>query len=413
MGCDSRSRRPIKEHRVNAVRVMLVAGLLAASAGQAEAQTEPAQNRSRSFGPEACGPADPTYIHTANETGGIPMFLQRSEAGKAFQLVRESTRNNVSTVFWGTGSLAGKTEIIDVPVDSTTQRITFAFSTDTKGNKITLKQPSGGALTESTASTEIADLNCGRIVTVSTPEAGTWRAEISGTGKFWLEAQAQSDIHFIKAEFVKEGGRPGHEGFFRIQGQPLMGKPAMLQVALSAQETKTAEFHLMSERGEAIQEVKLHGLNADREFLELAGKVELPAAPFRVAVTGLDSHGRPYQRFYSGLFHTESVEVAASLDFDELSAGDTKQVAFTVRNIGAARKFKMTVTDAHQFVSSVEPRELNLSADESGKVMVELRVPAATAAGAGDDLIVVAASTVGPSTTNSCVVHLSVLRSKD
>ncbi len=106
------------------------------------------------------------------------MFLQRSEAGKAFQLVRESTRNNVSTVFWGTGSLAGKTEIIDVPVDSTTQRITFAFSTDTKGNKITLKQPSGGALTESTASTEIADLNCGRIVTVSTPEAGTWRAEI-------------------------------------------------------------------------------------------------------------------------------------------------------------------------------------------------------------------------------------------
>lgn len=395
------------------IKTIMTASLLLASVGQADAQMEAGQNRSRSVGPEACGPADPAYIRTANETGGIPLFLQRSEAGKAFQLVRESTRNNVSTVFWGTGSLAGKTEIIGVPVDSVTQRITFAFSTDTKGNKITLKQPSGGALTESTASTENADLNCGRIVTVSTPEAGIWSVEISGTGRFWLEAQAQSDIHFIKAEFVKEGGRPGHEGLFRITGQPLMGAPAMLEVSLSAQGTKTVEFHLVSERGEAIQEAKLHGLNADREFLELAGKVELPAAPFRVAVTGLDSHGRPYQRFYSGLFHAESVEVTPSLDFDELSAGDTKQAAFTVRNIGAARKFKMTVTDAHQFVSRVEPRELNLSADESGKVLVELRVPGSATVGVGDDLVVVAVSTVGPPTTNSCAVHLSVLKTKD
>ena len=60
-------------------------------------------DRSRAFGPDACGPADPAYIHTANETGGIPMFLQRSEAAKAFHLVRESTRNNVATVFWATG----------------------------------------------------------------------------------------------------------------------------------------------------------------------------------------------------------------------------------------------------------------------------------------------------------------------
>src|SRR6266849_6874053 len=244
-------------------RALVSTGLLCATLSFAFGQTQPSTNRSRSFAPDACGPADPAYIHTANETGGIPMFLQRSEAGKAFQLVRESTRSNVSTVFWGTGLLAGKTEIIEIPVDSVTQRITFAFSTDAKGSKLTLKQPSGGAITESTASTEIAELNCGRIVTVSTPEAGGWRAEISGSGRFWLEAQAQSDIQFIKAEFVKEGGRPGHEGFFRIQGQPLMGKPAMLQVALSAQETKTAEFHLMSERGEAIQEVRLHGLNVD------------------------------------------------------------------------------------------------------------------------------------------------------
>ena len=63
------------------------------------------------------------------------MFLQRSEAAKAFHLVRESTRNNVSTVFWATGTLDGKPQTIEIPVDSVTKRITFTFSVDTKGNQ--------------------------------------------------------------------------------------------------------------------------------------------------------------------------------------------------------------------------------------------------------------------------------------
>src|SRR6201997_1989800 len=145
------------------------------------AQAQPSTNPSRSFGPDTCGPADPVYIHTANETGGIPMFLQRSEASKAFHLVRESTRNNVSTVFWATGTLDGKPQTITIPVDSVTTRITFTFSVDTKGNQLKLTQPSGGAISEGLAGAEVTELNCGRILTVSSPEAGEWRAEISGT----------------------------------------------------------------------------------------------------------------------------------------------------------------------------------------------------------------------------------------
>ena len=89
------------------IRVLVTTALLFATASLALAQTQSLTNRSRAFGPDACGPADPAYIHTANETGGIPMFLQRSEAAKAFHLVRESTRNNVATVFWATGTLDG------------------------------------------------------------------------------------------------------------------------------------------------------------------------------------------------------------------------------------------------------------------------------------------------------------------
>jgi hypothetical protein len=396
---------------VKVIRAVAATGLLAIFSIPAFSQA-PAQNYSRSFGPDACGPADPAYIHTANETGGIPMFLQRSEAAKSFQLVRESARSNVSTVFWGSGSLGGKTETIEIPVDSVTQRVTFVFSTDTKGGKLIVKQPSGGALENSTASTEITDLNCGRILTVSTPEAGNWRVEISGTGRYWLEAEAQSDIHIIKAEFVKVGGRLGHEGFFRIQGQPVIGKPATLQVSLSAKETRTTEFELVNERGESFQGLKLHATNTDREFLDFTGEVELPAVPFRIAVKGRDSQGRAYQRLLPSLFHAESAELTPTLNFDELLAGETRRATFTLRNIGAARTFKLTVTDARRFVTGVEPMELSLGPDESGNVSVDVSVPAGTSAGSGDDLIIVAASKAGPPTSNSSVVHLSVASEK-
>ena len=382
-------------------------GLLCAAPSFVLGQTEPS-NRSRAFGPDACGPADPAYIHTANETGGIPLFLQRSEAAKAFHLVRESTRNNVSTAFWATGTLDGKPEAITIPVDSVTKRITFTFSVDTKGNQLKLTQPSGGAITQGSASTEVTELNCGRILTVTSPEAGEWRAEITGTGRYWMEAQVQSDIYFIDVEFVKKGGRPGHEGLFRIQGQPVADTPATLQASLSASATKTAEFYLVTERGQTIQKLEIHAVNSDREFLEFAGSVDLPKVPFRVAVIGRDSNDKQYQRFFSNLFHAESVEISPKLDFDELPAGSTTQVAFTVRNIGFARTFKLTVTDARHFVSKVEPKELALGAGESGTVRVDLAIPAGTAPGIGDDLVIVAQSSAGPSTSNSSVVHLSV-----
>jgi hypothetical protein len=336
------------------------------------------------------------------------MFLQRSEAAKAFQLVRESTRNNVATVFWATGTIDGKPQTIKIPVDSVTQRITFTFSMDTKGNELKLTQPSGRSITEGSASTEVTELNCGRILTVSSPEAGEWNGEITGAGRYWVEARAQSDIYFVGVEFVKKGGRPGHEGLFRIEGQPVAGTLATLRASLSASATKTTEFYVVNERGQTVRKLQMHAVNSDREFLEFVGSVDLPNVPFRVAVIGHDANGKQYQRFFSNLFHAENVHVSAKLDFDELSAGSTKQVAFTVRNIGFPRTFNITVTDAHQFVSKVEPKELALDAGESGTVRVDLTVPAGTAPGVGEDVVIVAASTAGPPTSNSSVVHFSV-----
>jgi uncharacterized membrane protein len=151
-------------------------------------------------------------------------------------------------------------------------------------------------------------------------------------------------------------------------------------------------------------------VNSDRQFLEFVGSVVLPNVPFRVAVMGRDSNDKQYQRFFASLFHAESVsvEVSAKPGVDELSPGTAKQIAFTVRNIGSPRTFKFTVTDTQKFLTNVAPKELALGAGESGTIQVDLTVPAATASGVGDDLVIVAASTAGPPTSNSSVVHFSV-----
>jgi hypothetical protein len=373
------------------------------------AQQLPQVNRSHSFGPDQCGPADASYIRTANETGGVPLFLQRSEAGKAMQLMRESTRENVSTVLWASAKLAGAAQKFEIPVDSVTERITFTFSVDTKGTRLILRQPNGQEVGAGYPGVEDTELNCGRLITVVKPRPGRWYAEVNGSGTFWLEAQAQSDIYFIKAEFVEVGGRPGHEGFFRIQGQPIAGRPATLQVSLSAENTKATEFALVSAKGEVLEKLHLHAASEDRDFLDMAGDLALPSEPFRVAVIGRDEREMPYQRFYATLFHAESVQVLPRFDFDTLAPGEKRTGEFEVKNFGPAQRFKVTVVDARKFVTRVEPLEIILGANDTRKLNVEIAVPAGTQTGVEDDVVVVVASTSGASTSNSAIVHLSVV----
>jgi hypothetical protein len=389
------------------LRGLTTAGAFCVATAVAFAQTVPSTNRSRAFGPDACGPVDPAFISAANETGGIPMFLQKSEARQTVPLAKEWTRSNVSTVFWATGTLEGKSRSIGIPVDSVTQRLTVVFSVGRKGSELKLTQPSGGAITQGLGHVEVTELNCGRIVTVNAPEAGEWHAEITGTGSYWIEAKAQSDIHIIGAEFVKKGGRPGHEGLFRIQGQPLAGSPASLAVSLSSDGTKSREFCLVNEQGEPIQKLEMHEVSSAPGFLEMVGRVEPPSVAFRVAVMGRDAKDKPYQRFFATLFHGESVEVSARNEFDEMPMGSTKQVEFRVRNIGATRSFRVTVTDVHQFVVRVEPKELTLKANETGTVRVDLVVPG-PAQLVRDNLVVVVASTAGPPTSNSYILAFTV-----
>ncbi|HET7212168.1 MAG TPA: hypothetical protein VFL79_01150 [Terriglobia bacterium] len=362
------------------------------------------------YGPGVCGPADPSYIRTAEESGGQPLFLAPNEVAKAFALVSELTRSNHVTLLWARGELSAGHDFV-VPVDSTMKRLAFSLSFDTAGGKLAVIGPEGKAVTSETAGAVMTPLNCGEIVTVAPPAPGKWHVQVAGKGRFWLEANGVSDIFMVTAEFVHLAGRPGHEGYFRISGQPVAGQPAMLRVELSGK-IRNVQFHLISPEAGTIQPVEMRADSTNSDENEYFGKVSLPANPFRLAVTGEDENGRPFERVFSSLFHSETVEVSA-LDegLEELPAGETVPLRFKVRNAGAARDFRVQVVDTRNFLSSREPRTLSLSSGETRELPVELNIPLLTPAYTRDTVIVTATSTSGPPTTNSAILEFDVSKS--
>lgn len=359
------------------------------------------------YGPHACGPADPTYIRTAEESGGQPLFLAPSEVAKSFELVRELTSSNHVTLLWARGDLSEGHDFV-VPVDSTVRRMMISISFDTPGGKLEAVGPDGKVVSSVTSGAVITHLNCGVFVRVAPPRPGKWHVRVSGKGRFWLETSGVSDIFMVEAEFVHRGGRPGHEGYFRIPGQPVADHPALLRVALSGA-ARNVQFHLVSPESKTLQPVEMRGVSTGRGEAEYFGKLKLPASPFRLAVSGEDKNGHPFRRVFSSLFHSETVEVSPlDAGLEDLPAGKTVPVRFKVRNAGAPRNFRIQVVDTRNFLSSRESRVLALAGGESRELPVELEIPAGTSAYTRDTVIVTATSTSGTPTTNSAVVDFTI-----
>lgn len=369
-----------------------------------------AQQQRRShirYGPGVCGPADPTYIRTAEESGGQPLFLAPDEIAKSFALVSELTRANHVTLLWARGELSDGHDFV-VPVDSTVQRLVFSLSFDTPGGELAAFDPNGKQVNGGTPGAEVTHLNCGGIVRVAPPAPGNWRVRVSGKGRFWLEASGVSDIFMVDAEFVRLAGRPGHEGYFRISGQPVADQPAMLRVELSGK-TRNVKFHLISPEATNLERVLMRSDSAGSEQSEYLGELSLPLASFRLAATGEDETGHPFERIFSSLFHAETVEVTPlDLAPEDVPAGKIVPMRFRIRNAGAAREFRILAVDTRSFLTRHEPQVLSLGGGESRELPVELNIPASTPAYTRDTVIVTATSTSAPATTNSAVVEFDV-----
>ena len=345
------------------------AAILIALAFSTEAQAE-----QRTFGPGVCGPLDATYVNTASETGGQPFPMSPAEMVNMSILMAESTRSDSVLLLWANGTRADDTTFT-IPIDPAVSRVTFSTTFDGTGGAVTLAGPDGTVIKPGSAVQDIS-MNCGRIVSVDAPIVGDWRVSVKPTERFWLVVHGRSELDLIAADFVRPGGRPGHEGLFKLEGQPVAGRPAMLRVRLSEADAdaKAPVFTLLSSQGKPIRTLDLSPTD-EREFV---GEIALPTQAFRVALTSLEGAGTHVQRVHARLFRAELLEVVPGAAAATASISRDSTIMFVVRNHGARARFRMTALADGQLVARVEPATAEI--EQGGEQRVTVFVPASAAA---------------------------------
>jgi hypothetical protein len=197
-----------------------------------------------------------------------------------------------------------------------------------------------------------------------------WQLRLAPTGRFWLKVEAKSELSLSDAEFVRLGGRPGHEGLFKIEGQPLAGKPATLRVELTSDATSPT-FELVSLDARSLQTIDLQRAGDD----EFVGTFVPPAGRFRVVAKGVDQIGLPFQRMRKGVFRGEVIEVIPPVA-GRVTPGATTPVTFTVRNYGPPVRLTMTATGDTGTLLPVQPALMRLDQNAQGTATVRVTIPA-------------------------------------
>ena len=375
--------------------------LVLVSTASASAQATRGQTSRRFTGP--CASADPVYAKIANATGGQQYLLRGSEIEKS-GAVMESKLLHTANILFASGVLRkGEPRDFQIPVDSTVESVSFSVTVDCK-ESIAVWRPSGDAVTPGgSAGFNDTEMVAGRVLTVKRPETGSWRVRVSGTGGYSVSVLAKSDLDLLGLDFVRVGGRPGHEGLFPIKGQPT--SPDQMARARLSGPFQTATFKLLSESGDAIQALAL--TTTDRE--EFTGNLRLPDQPFRVAVEGTDDRGLPYQRVLAHRMELQSIEITTLTPMEELKAGTTTKMSFQVRNLGTAGAFQAVVVWlGRNFIRTPTPMRLALPSGGAVAIETDVEVPADVPPGTEITITVAVTRKTPPTSENGLALSVVV-----
>ena len=348
---------------------------------------------SRPVGAGQCKPVDPTFAQMAEATGGQVFMSNPSDMASAPVVADASfaVADRQATLLLSISGGAGvQASPQSFAVDESIRRLVVTGTFEGTGGTLDVLAPDGNPVAANER-TQDARSACARTLVIEGPQQGLWRLTPVPGGPFQLRVTAVSDFMLETAEFVEPGGPLTHFASFKIAGQPVVGRPATLSVTATGPPMQSYEFALISEQGRVIEQVTLE----ERGEQQWEGTVNVPAEAFRVAVSGKDQSGTPYQRWSKAPFRPELVEVRAVSRTAILQAGSESQVSFAVRNAGPdAASFGIVASDDRRLVTRVEPVLLDLAPGAEQQVSVWLKVPPGTIAETAD-VVTVTASTLG------------------
>jgi hypothetical protein len=245
---------------------------------------------------------DPSYIEVAEGSGGQVLMLDPSESSKSMVLLEAQLKGIEETVFRAGGQMSGVREY-EFPVDSTIEVITFSVFVQCI-ESIAILLPDRSEFKPGQGGPEDHVFRSGRVFTLERPVPGNWKVRVSGKGFHSVLVFGKTDLALIEFDFVKPGGRPGHEGYFPTHEIPVPNAQQMVSLELSG--TREAQVKLVSSSGKEIRQIQISESIPSDDSIQLYGVIEVPAEPFRILVEGTDTRGFRWQRFDPRLWSAKS-----------------------------------------------------------------------------------------------------------
>ena len=191
---------------------------------------------------------------------------------------------------------SGSPTVYKAPVDSFMTQLSISLLG--VGASMTISTPNGSPLDLTATTVSNVVLSDGEFVTVRTPDVGIWSVSVTANGNYTLDVSGISALHFTSFIFSELAGRPGHSGFFPIDGLP----PYNIEIAAIGEidgNFSTAEFDFRTPEGALTRTVPMTpgtGEFGDPPANSFFTLLTLTPGDFYVYLSGLDSAGKAYQR---------------------------------------------------------------------------------------------------------------------
>jgi hypothetical protein len=230
---------------------------------------------------------------------------------------------------------------------------------------------------------------------------------VFGMGLNLAEAAAPK-VYDIK--IVEMAGRPGHQGLFPIQGQPITGAKAIVQAHLNGFADKV-NLVLRDKSGELLSKIPMIVPPADKVVRgTYFADIVIPSVPFTMSISGIDQAGNAFE----GTPKKSSTSTPQTFDIRIIPTifqiPPDIPIYFSVRitNFGAADTFKVSLID--DFGGTVEPagKEVLLDTNKSTEVQFLYTAPSNIKGGLTRiTLTATAASITSNSSVNQAQLTLS------
>jgi hypothetical protein len=252
------------------------------------AQRQQPQNQN---GWPCSGKVDPSYVRSAEATGGKVLLFRPTEVSGAADDMSAS-RDHRETVVRTVGQLDDGVHDFEIPLDSTIESAYFFISLQCL-QFVTVVQPSGEELRVDGPEVDYHAFDAMRLFTINAPSPGTWKVTMAGRGFFSVIVTAKTDVALTGVSFVQNG--------VPITGLAPLGASVRLEAVVSGEPSQVG-FHFISQRAAMVRTVELRLEQEALTHRTYAAEVTLPMTEFRVLMTGIDSNGFHFQRVTQQLF---------------------------------------------------------------------------------------------------------------